>query len=221
MWALYNGRLNNILDKDYENISWKNAWERLLKQVIRDWNKIQFWRYLKYLIESWQIDSNNNYDDIDQIWDLQDQLGTLKEQVEEMWSKDFQIVEWSIWDYEFRWSDNFEYLWSNFYAVKIDFSKIKHHNINSWINIKKTYTKWDIFFIHYDGNNVIKYYSWRNFEDKKLVWHEVIDHKQELVKQKKWYKKEIYYERWAKEKIYLKELEMNLTLKFFQKEKTD
>ena len=133
-----------------------------------------------------------------------------------MWPRDFQIIEWNIWDYRFMWSDSFEYMWNNFYAVKVDFSKIKNHKINSWLNIETTYRKWDKFFIQYDWNNIIKYYSGRSQDNIKLLWHEVIDHKQETIV--RWWK---IYNRWAVEEIYLRKLWMNLKIKFFEKRKTD
>ena len=50
----------------------------------------------------------------------------------------------------------------------------------------------------------------------RLLWHEVIDHKQETII--RWWK---IYNRWAVEDIYLRKLGMNLKIKFFEKRKTD
>lgn len=218
MNRLYNNRINQILDKDYEDNYWKSLWERLLKQVIRDWNKITF---LKYLDKLSNDQNSNNFDDIDQIWDLQDQLRNLKEESEIMWAKDFQIIWWRIKDYYFEWRENTEYIWNNKYILNIDFSKSKIKNVSSELKLNINKTKDTEFWIEYDGRNVIKYYKWTSFREWDLIWYKVIDHKYEMIKEKRRFNKNAYYERWAEQDISLDKLWITLRLKFFKKNETD
>jgi len=236
MWALYNKRLNQILNKDFEDISWQRAWDRLLRKVIRDKNKIQFLHYLKYLVDSWKIDSNNDFDDIDQIWDLQDKLRDLKEQTENLWKRDFNISWWRIWKYNFDWRNNIEYIWNNKYIIKLDFEKIRRwwgKIIKYRIRNSKEYEIW----IKYDGWNLIKYYKWNNFDERNYLWTSIIRHKEEYIEENnsihskknykyqnpdirkshqidKSYSRTKSYIQWATHQVYIRDLNMYLDLTF-------
>jgi len=210
MKSKYDRFLWAYLQKSFEE--WTDKW--LLEVVKANWDNINFRIFLDYLLKNNPEKLSN--DDLYQIAALRNEAVNLREEIEDMGPRDFQIIEWNIWDYRFMWSDSFEYLWNNFYAVKVDFAKINNHRVNSWLNIETTYRRWDKFFIQYDGNNVIKYYSGRSQDNMRLLWHEVIDHKQETII--RWWK---IYNRWAVEDIYLRKLWMNLKIKFFEKRKTD
>ena len=198
----YERYLLNYLKKDFE----EGVDKGLVTTVKAKWDKISFITYLDQLL---RYDKDLSIDDSYQIAQLREAILETKEEKEIQWPRDFQIIDWNIWKYKFEWDDSFQYLWNNFYAVKIDFDKVKEHKIASWLKIRNTYTKWDLFFIHYDWNNVIKYYSWRSFQDKEPLWHETIDHKKEIVRS--W---RTIYEKWAEQNIYLKRLWMNLKIKF-------
>jgi len=206
--------IKKYLEKKYNE--WVDQW--LVDLIEANWDKIDFLDYLDYILKINPDDLG--LDDIYQIANLKNEIREIREEVEDLWPRDFQIIDWNIWSYTFKWKDTFKYLWKNFYAVKIDFDKINNISKQWWWSITLNYTKWDIFFINYDWKNIIKYYVWKNFNEKRFVGHKVIDHKFEKIKRKEyknWKKQIIEYRRWAEEKIYLEKLEMNLTIKFFEK----
>lgn len=220
MWSLYNQRLNQILEKDYEDSVWKSLWERLLKQVIRDWNKIQFFEYLKYLVDSWQISSENSFDDVDQIWELQDQLKSLREEVEEMWNRDFTVVWWnmdwmplSLWD--------FEYLWNNTYSLKVDFEKIKRKKVGGFLKLSRTYRNSSKILLQYDWTQEIKFYYWDSRNDinrenyiwTTFLWDKVID-VTDIRNRRRWNTRIREEQVWARHQVYFRELDMKLILQF-------
>ncbi|MDD3145142.1 MAG: hypothetical protein PHV23_03430 [Candidatus Gracilibacteria bacterium] len=210
MKSKYDRFLNAYLQKTFEEGTDKG----LLQLVKANGDNINFRVFLDYLLKN--NPENLNNDDLYQLAALRNDVVNLREEIEDMGPRDFQIVEGNIGDYRFMGSDSFEYMGNNFYAVKVDFSKIRDHRVNSWLNIETTYRRGDKFFIQYDGNNVIKYYSGRSQNNMKLLGHEVIDHKQEtIVRGGK------IYNRGAVEDIYLRKLGMNLKIKFFEKRKTD
>ncbi len=205
MSSKYQRFLDAYLEKSYEE--WSSRW--LLELVKANWDNIDFKIFLEYLLDNPEKFKD---DDVYQLAELRNATANLKEEIESIWPRDFQIVWGRMWSYEFMWNDEIKYLWRNFYEVDIDFSKIRNHEVTSWLNIKAQYDRWDKFYIHYDGNNVIKYYSWNSLERRRLLWHEVINHKNETVIE--W---NTIYNRWAEQDIYLRDLWMHLTVKFFQK----
>lgn len=206
MQSKYQRFLDSYLQKSYEE--WVDNW--LLSLIQANWDQIDFKTFIDYLLKNKQENFGN--DDVYQLAELRNQVINLREELEDLWPRDFQIIWWKMWSYEFRWSENFKYLGRNFYEVNIDFSKIKNHEVNSWLNIRTTYNRGDKFYIHYDWNNVIKYYSWNSFENRRLLWQQVISHKNETVV--RW---NTIYNRWAEQNIYLRDLWMQLRIKFFQK----
>ncbi len=232
MWWLYNKRLNQILSKNYEDISWQKAWDRLLRKVIRDKNKIQFLNYLKYLVDNWKINSDINYDDVDQIWDLQDKLHSLKEQTENIWKRDFHISSWYIWSYKFDWRNNIEYIWNNKHILKINFQKIKRSN--RWIfKYKYSRNKNVEIWIKYNWWNIIEFYEWKSFNKNDYLWYSNITHKEEFIEENKnsyrkinfknkytkiqkvnKFSKTKSYIKWVEKEVYLKEIGVHLMLQF-------
>lgn len=206
MQSTYSRFLDAYLEKSFDE--WIDRW--LLSLVQANWDQINFKNFLDYLLQNEQENFSN--DDVYQLAELRNEVINLREELEDLGPRDFQIVWWRMWSYEFIWSDSFEYLWGNFYEVNIDFSKVSRQEVASWLNIRTQFDRWDKFYIHYDWNNVIKYYSGRDFNNRRLLWQEVISHKEETVVS--W---NTIYERGAEQDVYLRDLWMNLRIKFFEK----
>lgn len=206
MQSKYQRFLDNYLQKSFDE--WVDRW--LLELVKANWDNINFRVFIDYLLNT-QADLLDA-DDVYQLAALRNEVINLREEIEQLWARDFEIIQWNIWSYSFMWNDSFKYLWRNFYEVNIDFSKIKTKEVRSWLNIERQYNRWEKFYIEYDWNNVIKYYSGRNFNNKRLLWHEVISHKFEI--ERRW---NTVYRKWAEQDLYLSRLWMNLRIKFFEK----
>lgn len=204
---------------DYLKSDYKSEENQLfldwIKWKARELNKPQFDTLVYYIN---QRKEQTTWDDKMQLLKLWSELISnkselLKEQIDNLWDKDFAIAWWESWDYKLS-GDDIEYLWSNIYKIHVELEKRK----NKYITYGKSFDFW-IQYIPQSG--VIKYR-----DDMWNTWRVVVDHKRETVEKweihRNWnttaYERRIF-DRWVttpvKFKIYWRGV--TLYLQFYEK----